>query len=177
MTAAAPPRRKPPRRPRQPVFSGLAELLEDDGDVYPDALPETADGVFLEQLDVVVSKDGEARNPDMLAWRKFLLDTGSDDLGAVLEAWAGRLERCQPAGYRGRRPPAAATRALPGTSDKLTVLAERAARGEALWHEDDACAVADDRLGVTLRYSRGGHCRPEGSYYQDGLTGPYPHDE
>lgn len=29
------------------------------------------------------------------------------------------------------------TDALPGTKDKLAVLAEREARGEELWHEDD----------------------------------------
>lgn len=39
----------------------------------------------------------------------------------------------------GRRPlPAAATRAAPGTQEKLDVMAERAARGERLWHPGDA---------------------------------------
>jgi hypothetical protein len=39
----------------------------------------------------------------------------------------------------GRRPlPAEPTRALPGTQDKLDVMAARARRGERLWHPDDA---------------------------------------
>lgn len=39
----------------------------------------------------------------------------------------------------GRRPmPASPTQAAPGTPAKLEVMAERARRGERLWHPDDA---------------------------------------
>lgn len=36
--------------------------------------------------------------------------------------------------------PVAPTESLPGTAERLVVLAERAARHEALWHPDDALA-------------------------------------
>ncbi len=44
--------------------------------------------------------------------------------------------------------PAEPTTALPGSEEKIRVLAERFARGEDLWHPDDARGARDDAAGL-----------------------------
>jgi hypothetical protein len=40
--------------------------------------------------------------------------------------------------YGDADPPLKATRALPGTVEKLTILSQRASQYQTLWHPDDA---------------------------------------
>jgi hypothetical protein len=47
--------------------------------------------------------------------------------------------------FNGRAKPCVPTRAQPNTPEKLTVLAERAARGEALFHPADARRDDEER--------------------------------
>jgi hypothetical protein len=46
--------------------------------------------------------------------------------------------------FGGYKPPCEPTTAAPATPEKLAVLAERAARGESLWHPDDGVGSEPD---------------------------------
>lgn len=77
---------------------------------------------------------------DCLAWARLLLFLDRDE-------------------YREPDPPATSTRALPGTSAKVDVLAARADRGEGLWHEADATPRAFDLAEAGGGLADGGGAR------------------
>jgi hypothetical protein len=90
-----------------------------------------------DMTDVVRSLVKRAKEGDMAAIRMVLTYAVGTPTGAQR---ADTCEELPPAPV-----PRAATKALPKTPDKLSALAARAAKGEALFHPRDARYGEDDR--------------------------------
>jgi hypothetical protein len=102
-------------------------------------------------------------NIDVEAWSAFLdpllPDDEQDDADPVRKVWAALLARRSPGEYDPPSPTPAPAEAVPGSEAKLRILEERAARGEALFHDDDP--TADGQVaGDVLKMKRGGRTEP-----------------